>query len=93
MDMQKMEAAFRTSHLIANYLFNTLTKEEKVELDSWIGNNKQLFDELTNAAQELNHLSKYNTCNTRRRFSNCKPLRSIQQYFLRYIFASNSSCA
>jgi len=100
MDLQKMEAAFRTSNLIANYLFNTLTPEEKAELDKWIENNKLLFEELTNTAKELNDLSRYHATPVRRkllrrtkRFNNCKLLRSAQLYSLHYTCASNSSCA
>lgn len=106
MDMQKMEAAFRTSSLITNYLFDTLTEEEQLQLDEWVKNNNLLFDELTGTAQQLGHYSFQKS--TKRhahkrlmrklfsrtnRFNNCKPLRSAQRYFLRCTCASNSSCA
>jgi hypothetical protein len=107
--MQKMEAAFRNSSLITNYLFNTLTEEEQRQLHAWIAadkNNKLLFDELTCTAQQLNyfHLRDKRKKLAHRKlmrrlfsrtkpFSTCKSLKSAQQYFLRYISFSNSSCA
>ena len=106
MDMQKMEAAFRNSSLIANYLFNTLTEDEQLQLDEWIENNKLLFHELTSTVQQLDHYSHKDITKRRahkrlmrklfsrtNRFNNCKPLRSAQRYFLRCTSASNSSCA
>lgn len=106
MDMQKMEAAFRTSRLIADYLLNTLTEEEKLQLDAWIKDNQLLFDELCNTGHQLHDFSRHNK--TKRlahkklmrrlfsrtnKFNNCKPLRSAQRYFLRCVYASGSSCA
>lgn len=109
MDMQKMEAAFRLSSLITNYLLNALTEEEQLQLHTWIAaceNNKLLFDELTGAAQQLDHFFLIDKRKSpahkklmrrlfspKKRFSNCKPLKSAQRYFLHYTCASNSSCA
>jgi transmembrane sensor len=47
---KNLKQAYRTAYLVAGFIRDTLTQEEKIELDAWIkasDDNMRMFDELT----------------------------------------------
>jgi ferric-dicitrate binding protein FerR (iron transport regulator) len=88
MEQQQMEAAFRASDLIFQYLGGTILPGEQAELDAWLAaseNNRLLFAELTNPPQFNELLTHFSYINKRKATARRKLRRRLSRYKIKIL--------